>query len=180
MMQACADTVTPPGLLAVVPFPNLSLPSRSTWTLVVDNVRTPGNLGSILRSAAATGVDQVFLSPGTVDQYNPKVVRGGAGAHFRVPILALSWNEIKSQLSGLDVWLAAIRGDLPYTGANWIRPLALIVGGEARGASQAAIDMATGRVTISMQRGVESLNAAVATGVLLFEIARQRHLAGIR
>lgn len=179
IMQACADTVTPPGLLAVIPFPNLPLPSRSTWTLVVDNVRTPGNLGSILRTAAATGVDQVLLSPGTVDQYNPKVVRGGAGVHFFLPILALPWNEIKPLLSGLDVWLAAIRGDLPYTGVNWARPLALIVGGEARGASQAAIDLATGRVTISMQRGVESLNAAVATGVLLFEIARQRRLAGI-
>ncbi len=180
IMQACADTVTPPGLLAVVPFPDVPAPSRSTWTLVVDNVRTPGNLGSILRTAAATGVDQVFLSPGTVDQYNPKVVRGGAGAHFRMPILALPWNEIKPQLSGLDVWLAAIRGDLPYTSVNWIRPLALIVGGEARGASQAAIAMANGRATIPMQRGVESLNAAVATGVLLFEIARQRRLAGLR
>jgi TrmH family RNA methyltransferase len=177
VMISCADTVTPPGLLAAVPFPDLPAPPHPTWTLVVDNVRTPGNLGAILRAAAAAGVDQALLSPGTVDLYNPKVVRGGAGAHFRLPVFSPSWNEIGERLHGLDVWLAASSGDLPYTGVNWKRPLALIVGGEARGASQTAIALASGRVSIPMERGFESLNAAVATGVLLFEIARQRRKA---
>jgi TrmH family RNA methyltransferase len=178
VMAACADTITPPGLLAVLPFPDIPVPARSTWTLVVDNVRTPGNLGAVLRTAAASGVEQVLLSPGTVDLYNPKVVRGGAGAHFRLPILSLSWSEIEARLSGLDVWLAATQGDLSYTDVDWRRPLALIVGGEARGASQPALELANRRVTIPMERGVESLNAAVATGVLLFEIARQRRATG--
>ena len=178
VMAACTDTVTPSGLLAVAPFPEVPAPARSTWTLVVDSVRTPGNLGAILRTAAAAGVDQVLLSPGTVDLYNPKVVRGGAGAHFCLAILPLSWREIETRLQGLDVWLAAARGDLAHTQLDGKRPLALIVGGEARGASPSALALATGRVTISMARGVESLNVAVAAGVLLFEIARQRRAAG--
>jgi TrmH family RNA methyltransferase len=179
VMDACADTITPPGLLAVVPFADIPPPARSTYTLVIDNVRTPGNLGAILRTAAAANVYEVLLSPGTVGLYNPKVVRGGAGAHFRVPILSLSWDEIGARLHGLDVWLAASQGDLPYSGVNWKRPLALIVGGEARGASQAAIALASGRVNIPMARGIESLNAAVAASVLLFEITRQRQAAGL-
>lgn len=178
VMVACSDTVSPPGLLAVVPFPNLPLPERATCTLVVDGVRTPGNLGAILRSAAASGVDQALLAPGTVDLYNPKVVRGGAGAHFCLPLLPLSWSEIETRLQGLDVWLAAAEGDLPYTDVDWRRPLALIIGGEARGVSPAALARADGQVTIPMARGVESLNVAVAASVLLFEIARQRRAAG--
>ena len=178
VMNACADTVTPPGLLAVVPFPDVPPPARPTYTLVIDNVRTPGNLGAVLRTAAAAGVEEVLLSPGTVDLYNPKVVRGGAGAHFCLPALSLSWDEIGIRLRRLDVWLAAAQGDLPYTGVNWTRPSALIVGGEARGASQAAIALGSGRVNIPMERQVESLNAAVAAGVLLFEIARQRRATG--
>ncbi len=174
VMAACADTVTPSGLLAVAPFPDVPAPAHSTWTLLVDDVRTPGNLGAILRTAAAAGVHQVLLAPGAVDLYNPKVVRGGAGAHFRVPVAALPWPEIATQLQGLDVWLAAAQGDLPYTMVDWRRPAALIVGGEARGASREAQALAHGRVLIPMEREVESLNAAVAAGVLLFEVARQR------
>jgi TrmH family RNA methyltransferase len=178
VMEVCTDTVTPPGLLAVVPFPDVLPPVHSDWTLIIDNVRTPGNLGAILRSAAAAGVDQVLLSPGTVDLFNPKVVRGGAGVHFDLPIFTLSWQEIETSVEELDVWLAAIHGDVPYTIVNWNQPLALIIGGEARGASQAALALADGRVTIPMARGVESLNAAVAAGVLLFEISRQRRASG--
>jgi len=178
VMAACSDTVTPPGLLAVVPMADVPPPERATCTLVVDEVRTPGNLGAILRSAAASGVDQVVLAPGTVDPYNPKVVRGGAGAHFYLPLLSLSWPEIETRLQGLDVWLAAAEGDLPYTQVDWRRPLALIIGGEAQGASAEALARANGQVTIPMERGVESLNVAVAASVLLFEIARQRQATG--
>lgn len=178
VMAACTDMVTPPGLLAVMPFPDIPGPARSTWTLVIDNVRTPGNLGAILRSAAAAGVDQVLLSPGTVDQYNPKVVRGGAGVHFCLPMLSLSWDEVVARLEGLSVWLAATHGDLPYTAVDWTRPLALIISGEAHGASQMALALVDGNVNIPMARGVESLNVAVAAGVLLFEIARQHRDAG--
>ncbi len=177
VMRACTDTETPPGLVAVLPFVRLPAPDHPTFTLVVDGVRTPGNLGAILRTAAAAGVDWVLLAPGTVDLYNPKTVRGGAGAHFRIPTRAMGWREIRRHLEGQDVWLAAARGDVPYTVVNWRKPIALIVGGEARGVSQEAQELAHGRVVIPMERGVESLNAAVATGILLFEVVRQRRSA---
>jgi TrmH family RNA methyltransferase len=180
VMVACSDTVTPPGVLAVVPFPEVPEPECSSWTLIVDSVRTPGNLGAILRTAAAAGVGQVLLTPGTVDLYNPKVVRGAAGAHFYLSVLPLLWHQVEQRLQDLNVWLAAPQGDVSYTEADWQRPLALIIGGEAHGASQAALALADKHVTIPMARGVESLNVAVATGVLLFEIARQRRVPGRR
>jgi TrmH family RNA methyltransferase len=174
VMEACADTVTPSGLLAVVPFPHVPPPAHPTWTLVVDNMRTPGNLGTLLRTAAAAGTDQVLLSPGTVDLYNPKVVRGGAGAHFRIPIRQCSWSETEEQLSGIDVWLATAQRGQPYTQVDWTRPLGLVIGSEAHGATAKARALSTACVSIPMAHAVESLNAAMAAGILLFEIARQR------
>lgn len=174
VMSACTAMVTSQGVLAVVPFPDIPAPPDPAWLLIVDSVRTPGNLGAILRTAAAASVSQVFLSPGTVDLYNPKVVQGGAGAHFRLPVLALSWTDIKDRLAGFDVWLADTQGDHVYTNINWQGSVALIIGGEAQGASQTALALSRGRVTIPMARTVESLNAAVAAGIIMFEIVRQR------
>jgi TrmH family RNA methyltransferase len=178
VMAACADTVTPPGVLAVVPFPEMAIPASPTWTVVVDNVRTPGNLGAILRTASAAGVDQALLSPGTVDPFNPKAVRGGAGAHFRLPIRVLGWPEIETELKGVEVWLATAGQGISYLDVDWMPPTALVVGCEAHGASQMGLALADRRVTIPMAHGVESLNVAVAVGVLLFEIARQRRARG--
>jgi len=178
VMSACTTMVTSQGILAVAPFPDISAPPEPNWLLIIDTVRTPGNLGAILRTAAAAGVNQVLLSPGTVDLYNPKVVQGGAGAHFRLSVLALSWPGIQNRLAGFDVWLADSHGEHLYTDINWQRSVALIIGGEAQGASQAALELSGGRVTIPMAREVESLNAAVAAGVILFEVFRQRQFSG--
>jgi TrmH family RNA methyltransferase len=178
VMSACTVMVTSQGVLAVVSFPDVPAPPDPTWLLIVDSMRTPGNLGAILRTAAAADVSQVFLSPGTVDFYNPKVVQGGAGAHFRLPVLALSWAEIKDRLAGFEIWLADSQGDHVYTNVNWQGSVALIIGGEAKGASQTALALARGRVTIPMARAVESLNAAVAAGIIMFEIVRQRQSCG--
>jgi TrmH family RNA methyltransferase len=176
VLQASADTVTPSGLLAVVPFIDVPSVADPGWFLLVDNIRDPGNLGAILRTAAAAGVDQVLLSPGTVDYYNPKVVRGGAGTHFFLPAFSLSWDEIRARLSGVEVWLAAVQDARPYTAADWSLPMALVIGSEAHGGSSPARDLSTQRVTIPMVREVESLNAAVAAGVLLFEMAQHRSI----
>jgi TrmH family RNA methyltransferase len=183
VMAGCSDTETPQGVLAVLPFPRHRIPSEPSLVLVVDQVRVPGNLGTILRTAAAAAVELVLLPPGTVDPFNPKVVRGGMGAHFRLPILQLDWAGLEKQLVGLDVWLAAAGGGTRYDQVNWTRPVALIVGGEASGAGDRAARLATGdagperfggRVHVPMPGGMESLNAGVAAGVLLFEIVRQR------
>jgi len=173
-MKAMADTISPQGVLAVVPFVELAPPLSPSLVLVVDRLRDPGNLGTILRSANAAGVEQVILTPKTVDPYNPKVVRGAMGAHFRLPIKALSWPEIAGALTGVQILLADARAEQAYYQVDWRQPSALIIGGEAQGASQEARELAVTTIAIPMHGRTESLNAAVAASVILFEAARQR------
>jgi TrmH family RNA methyltransferase len=176
VLKACSDTASPQGLLAVVPFPRLAWPRDPGLVVIADTLRDPGNLGTLLRSAAAAGVDGMVLAPGTVDVYNPKVVRGAMGAHFRLPILEADWKVIADRVRGMNIYLAAAGSERAYTEINWTNPTALIIGGEAEGASPAAVKLTTIRLSIPLERGVESLNAAVAASVLLFEAKRQRDL----
>jgi len=173
-MAAASDAETPPGLLAVVPMPALALPAPLSLALVLDGLRDPGNLGTILRTADAAGVQAVFLAPGTVDAYNPKVVRAAMGAHFHLPLLALGWEALSQRLAGLALWLAEARAGSIYQQVDWRGPSALIIGSEAAGPSPAARSLAPQPVNIPMPGQAESLNAAVATGIILFEAARQR------
>ncbi len=173
VMAAISDTQTPQGVLAVLPTPDFSGRDRG-FTLIVDEVRDPGNLGTMLRTAWAAGCGHVLLPPGTVDPTNPKVVRAGMGAHFFLPVQRISWDEIRDVLADADVWLAEVTAGVPYDRVAWHKPVALVVGSEAEGAGSEARSLAAGHyVHIPMATGVESLNAAVAAGILLFAIARQ-------
>ncbi len=174
VMDDCSDTVTPQGILAVLPFPDLAPPQPATFVLIVDHLRDPGNLGTLLRTALAAGVEQVLLAPGTVDVSNPKVVRSAMGAHLWLPIMDADWDTIAETVADCDIWLAAAGGARRYTDVDWTRPAALIVGSEAHGAGDRAHSLAHGRVSIPIQSTVESLNAAVAAAVILFEAVRQR------
>ncbi len=174
VMAACSDTQTPPGLLAVLPIPNPPLPDALTLALIADGLADPGNLGALLRTALAAGVQAVFLTESSVDAYNPKVVRGAMGAHLRLPIIQAEAQAIPARLTGLSLWLAEAGAGSRYDQVDWRRPSALIIGGEAGGASPALRQSVAGRVCIPMQAGSESLNAAVAAAVILFEAARQR------
>ena len=178
VMAACSDTQTPQGVLAVVPF--LSLEPRPGLLLILDGIRDPGNLGTILRSAESAGVGQVLLAPGTVDLYNPKVVRGAMGAHLRLPVLSHDWPAISKWASEHTVWLADAAAETAYDAVDWTRPCALIVGGEASGAGQEAANLTTGWVSIPMAGGADSLNAAMAATVILFEAARQRRISTLK
>jgi TrmH family RNA methyltransferase len=172
VMQAMSNTETPSGILAVVPFVELPLPASPGFVLILDSVRDPGNVGTILRSAWAAGVDAVLLAAGTADPYNDKVIRSAMGAHFHVPLRVESWQAIEDMVRPIPrIYLADARGETVYTRADWSRPVALIVGGEAEGASDAARKLATERVSVPMRGGAESLNAAMAATVLLFEAA---------
>ena len=171
VLAAGADTQTPQGVLAVVPFVHLQ--ARPGLILTLDQLRDPGNLGTIFRSAEAARAGQVLLAPGTVDLYNPKVVRGAMGAHFRLPVASLDWPSIAERVAGRAVWLADAGAEFTYDAVDWTQPSALIVGGEAAGAGEEAAALATGRVRIPMAGGTESLNAAMAATVILFEAARQ-------
>jgi TrmH family RNA methyltransferase len=174
VMAAMSDTETPAGVLAILPLRPRPLPPNPQLVLILDQIRDPGNLGTMLRTAAASGVDGVLLSPGSVDAYNPKVVRAGMGAHLRLAIQQKAWAEIAAICRDMAIWLAAAGGTLPYTAVNWRQPSALIIGSEARGASDEAAALAGGAIYIPMYAATESLNAAVAAGVILFEAARQR------
>lgn len=176
VLRAASATETPQGILAVLTLSALPLPERMDLLFIPDGVRDPGNLGTMLRTAAAAGVDAVLLPEGTVDPFSPKVVRAAMGAHFHLPVHSLSWTAIAELLkqAGLRVFLADSGGGVAYTQADFLPPLALIVGGEAQGASLHAEQLAHNRVHIPMQRQTESLNAAIAAAVLLFEINRQR------
>jgi TrmH family RNA methyltransferase len=158
--------------VAVFPLPVPPMPKHPRRVLICDAIGDPGNMGGLLRSAAAAGVEVVLLSPDCADPYNPKALRAGMGAHFRIPVADASWAQIEQAVAELDVRLADMTGGPAYDQADWARPWALIIGSEAHGASEQAQALATTRVTIPMAARTESLNAAVACGVLLFEAAK--------
>jgi RNA methyltransferase, TrmH family len=174
LMNLISDTETPPGVLAVLPMLSRPLPAQLDLALILDQVTNPGNMGAMLRTAAAAGVPAVFLAPGCVDVYNPKVVRGGMGAHLRLAIQESPWPEIAAQTAGLKRYLAAAGGEQSYTAVDWQRPSALIIGSEASGAGREAHNFADITISIPMHAATESLNAAVASGIILFEAVRQR------
>lgn len=176
LLESVAGTQTPQGILAVLPIQPLPIPPEIDFLLVADRISDPGNLGTLLRTAAAAGTGAVALAPGTVDAFAPKVVRAGMGAHFRLPVRILSWEEIAAlcQEMKLKVYVAEAEQGIPAWSLDLRQPLALVVGGEAEGAGPEALDLADGLVTIPMPGKSESLNAAVAAGILLFEIVRQR------
>lgn len=176
VMAHASETQTPQGILAVVASRDLALPDRLDFAVILDGGRDPGNLGTILRTAAAAGVQAVLLPPGSVDPFSPKVLRAAMGAHFRLPIRASAWPEIVELIGrhGLTALLADAAGGPVYTQVNLSCPLVLIIGGEAAGASAEAQSFATQMVHIPMPGGSESLNASAAAAVILFEAVRQR------
>ena len=175
-----ADTVTPQGIAAVLPMaePDAAAARLAGFLLVLDNLRDPGNLGTILRTAQAAGVDAVALSMGCVDLYSPKVVRAAMGAHFGLTVLpGQSWDEITALAAGKQVLLADLGGDLTPWQVDWRRPTALIIGNEAHGAGPEARALAQQAVRLPMEADMESLNAAIAAAVFMFEAQRQRRWA---
>jgi TrmH family RNA methyltransferase len=174
VLAYASDVESPMGILAIVPMSSLRLPEQLAWLLILDGISDPGNMGAILRTAAAAGVDGVLLTPGSVDRYNPKVIRAGMGAHLHLPIIKDDWSEIRRLSSQLTVYLADAHDGMVYSDVDWSKPTALIIGSEALGASKVAQELCDEHVSIPMANSSESLNAAVAAGIVLFEAARQR------
>ncbi len=171
-MREVTEMKSPPShalLMDVGPEPRGSLGPRvvGAWGL-----QDPGNLGAILRSAAAFGFDEVILGPGCADPFEPKALRGSMGAAFLVTIRRCGSLE---QVLDDGAWIALDGGDgaLPLPNADLREPLRLLVGNEGHGWKGVALPAAITRVAIPM-RGVESLNAAVAMGIACFESARRR------
>lgn len=179
LMRSISDADTPQGAVAVVAIPKhvlQPLDARAALVLVIDGVRDPGNVGTLLRTAAAAGCTAVVCIEGSADPYAPKVVRAAMGAHFRLPLIAdVAWDWLGPSLTPLPaVYGADGRADVSYDAVDWAVGAAVIVGNEDHGLSPEARSWCRGTVAIPMADGVESLNAAVSGAIILFEAVRQR------
>jgi RNA methyltransferase, TrmH family len=172
-VAAAADTMHPQGVVAVAPWPELA--TRCGPIVVLDAVQDPGNVGTLLRSAEAAGAGLLLCAPGTADVFNPKVVRAASGAHFYLPLRTCTWPAIAKTLSTTPhIYAGAADASMPYFAADWRQTCALIIGNEAQGIGTEAAALATHRISIPMEGRAESLNAAVAGSIILFEALRQR------
>lgn len=181
VLRKISTTEEPQGILAIVrqmnhSWSDLRVDSR-TVLLILDGLQDPGNLGTILRTALAAGVRYVCLTQGTVDIYNPKVLRSTMGAIFSLIFLPDQQPDdiltfCKEQ--GLDILMGDVRGKSIYHTTLTEGPCALVVGNEGKGPSLAFRRADVQGITIPMAQDVESLNVAVATGIMLYEIVRQR------
>ena len=164
------------GMLAVVSTPGAGDRIEGDFVLLLEDVQDPGNVGSMLRSAAAAGCSDALLSPHCAFAWSPKVLRAGMGAHFQLAIHegqdVPAWSRAFVSRGGQVV---AMDGDAETSlyRAKLVRPLAIAIGNEGSGLSQAMRHAATARVSIPMASGVESLNAAAAAAVVLFECVRR-------
>ena len=176
---SAAETDSPQGVIGIAEVPDRSFETLpSDWSgilLVLDAVQDPGNVGTILRTAAALGAVATAALPGTVDLWNAKVVRSGMGAHFTHPAFSTTWTDLDTfrKHSGLKVLAADSNGDVAPEGfrASAAR-IALVVGNEGAGLSAEARERADRTVALPISKDVESLNVAVATGILLYTLTR--------
>ncbi len=177
VMARVADTVTPQPLLATFAMVDVGPSALDGGRLVVvmADVRDPGNAGTVLRSADASGADAVVCCGGTVDPYNPKTVRASAGSLFHIPlVVAPSVEGVLEDLAGRGYRRlgASVRGGQDYTTVDWRRRTALVLGNESAGLPEGLL--LDGSVGIAMAGRAESLNVGVACAVLCFEALRQR------
>lgn len=171
-----ADTETPSGVLAVFEWEPLGLGALTPadgCLLVLDGVQDPGNVGTMIRSAYALGAAGTVALEGTADVRNPKVVRGAMGALFRHPVAVCGLDAFAewAQRGGYALWLAAQDGESMARAERQAR-VALVVGSEGHGVRPGWSEHAHRRVSVPMRAGAESLNAAVAAGILLYELTR--------
>lgn len=175
--RSAAETESPQGVLAVAEMPSRSfetLPhSGRLRLLVLDALQDPGNVGTILRTAAALGVDATVALPGTVDIWNAKVVRSAMGAHFHHAAFHSSIESLVSFLEkeSVQLWGAEVTGN-PVENTQAPERLALAVGNEGAGLSSSVREHAAQMISLPIAAGVESLNVAVATGILLYELRK--------
>jgi len=179
-----SDTKTPQGIMAVVKMQTFQL--DQLWTserpllLVLETIQDPGNLGTIFRSAEAAGVTGIIMSSDCVDLYNPKTIRSTMGSLYRMPFvvrddLAAVVHMLQDQ--GIKTFATSLEATISYDACSFAKGCAFLIGNEGNGLSDVLVKAADQAIHIPMQGAVESLNAAVATSVLLFEAARQRTLS---
>ncbi|MGB3671225.1 MAG: RNA methyltransferase [Phormidesmis sp.] len=182
VLKSIASTVTPDGVIATAPQRNVwealsSQPSDDvSLGIMLETIQDPGNLGTIIRTAAAAGSDGLWLSPDSVDIGHPKVLRASAGQWFRQPMATVDIVQ-KAQLlkeKGVQIVAAAATAELDYWQLDLKTPTVMVMGNEGAGLSPELMACASVAVKIPVMPGVESLNVAVSTALLLYEAKRQR------
>lgn len=187
VFREISQTVTPQGVLAIVRQPEYSLEALlaketpGLRLLMLENLRDPGNLGTILRTAEGAGMDGVVLSRESVDMFNPKVIRATMGAIYRMPFVYVpdfcaAVKAVRGQ--GIAVYAAHLAGSVSYDTVKYPARMAVMVGNEANGLTDGAARNADVCVRIPMEGEVESLNAAVAAAILMYEAYRQARTKG--
>jgi len=172
MFAELAPVASPTGILALVKTPQLAVPEVLNFALLLEDIQDPGNLGSMLRTAAAAGVETVYLSEGCADAWSPKALRGGQGAHFSLPVVErANLAEVIAGFQG-QALATTLQGESLY-GLDLTGPVAFVIGNEGAGLSDKLVKAASRQVRVPMPGDVESLNAAAAAAVCLFERVRQ-------
>lgn len=181
VMKKAADTKTPQGALAVLERPVYEkeelLAIKNGFFLVVEDLQDPGNLGTIIRTGEGAGVNGIFLSKSTVDIYNPKTIRSTMGSIYRVPCLYVeSLTDLLREMKekGIAVYAAHLKGESYYDSFSFQTGCAFLIGNEGKGLCRETAEAADFYLKIPMEGSVESLNAAVAAALLLYEVHRQR------
>ena len=181
VFQYVSDTKTPQGILCVVKQKEYDvkklLEAKNPHFMVLDNLQDPGNLGTIVRTAEGAGVDAVFMSKDTVDIYNPKVIRSTMGSIYRMPVVYVEdlielLEAFKAK--GIKSYAAHLEGKNSYDQESYNEGTAILIGNEGNGLREEVSNAADVWVKIPMLGQVESLNAAIAASVMMFEVARQR------
>jgi len=179
LMDRISDTKTSQGILITAPYPEIPLLKKVDLVIVLDRIRDPGNMGTILRSAAAMGVRAILLTPGTTDPFSPKVMRAAMGAQFHLPIRIMNAQDIqkfckRSNKIELSILLTDSKSSLICWETDLSKPVCIVIGGETEGISDNIHEIADESISIPMGSQMESFNAAIAASILLYEINRQR------
>ena len=176
LFTALSELKSPTGILALIDVPQPDVNNaQSGFALLLEDIQDPGNLGSMLRSAAAAGCDAVFLSPGCADAWSPKVLRAALGGHFVLRIYERQdLLNVAKAFAGVLLATSLQASDSLYD-CDLRGSIAFLVGNEGAGLSADLLNLATQKISIPMPGKVESLNAAAATAICLFEAVRQRN-----
>lgn len=185
VFRKISDTQTPQGVLCVLSMPHYALEGhmgkwmseKAPLLLLLEDLQDPGNLGTILRAGEGAGVSGIIMSRQTADIFNPKVIRSTMGAVYRIPFFyADSLVHVIGMLrdKGIAVYAAHLDDSVCYDEPDYTRPCAFLIGNEGSGLKRETADSATQYIKIPMAGQAESLNAAIAASVLMYEAARQR------
>ena len=181
VFQKISDTKTPQGILSVLKCPHYEfeqlLTKPNPLLVILENLQDPGNLGTILRTGEGAGIDGVIMKKETADLFNPKVIRATMGSIYRVPYIYV--DDIQSSITelkkrGIAVYAAHLNDSVCYDEPDYKKGTAFLIGNEGNGLKKETADSATKYIKIPMQGQVESLNAAIATSILMYEAAKQR------